>query len=116
MYEKGSPIKVSLNIGEAGMQELEFVGKVVIDGSDFMAIEFDALIIPKVNIRSADSIPGDQPLEQVLGTEREGAILERLKPPKVDNVRFLPLEPEAQKRAPEQKPAQNPQRRHPQKK
>jgi hypothetical protein len=116
MYEKGSPIRVNVNIGEAGLQELEFVGRVVIDGSDFMAIEFDTLIIPKVNIKSADSMPEDQPLEDVLGAEKEGANLERPEPPKVDNVRFLPLEPKERKQAPKPKPAQNPQQRRPKKK
>ncbi len=116
MYEKGSPIKVNVNIGETGLQELEFVGKVVIDGSDFMAIEFDTLIVSKTNIKSAESIPGDQPLEQILGADKEGEGLERPKPPRVENVRFLPLKPEAPKQAPTEKPKQQTQQKRRKKK
>ena len=38
MYEKGSSIKVAVEIGGSGVKELEFIGKVVIDAVDFMAV------------------------------------------------------------------------------
>ena len=50
MYEDGSLIKVVVEVGEDGLKELEFVGRVVVDGSDFMAIQFDTLIIRQVFI------------------------------------------------------------------
>ena len=103
MYEKGSPIKVTVGIGEAGVKELEFIGTVVVDGSDFMAVKFDTIIIPKMDIKSAEPIPADQPLEQVLGAERmAGDGVERPKPPTVENVRFLPVEPEPKTQKPQQ--------------
>jgi len=96
MYEKGSSVKVTIDIGENGVKELEFVGKVVIDGSDFMAVQFDTIIIPKMEIKSADPLPEDQSLEDILGAEKDAAgAIERPEPPKVENVRFLPVEPKA---------------------
>lgn len=100
MYEKGSAIKVTLDISDAGLRELEFVGRVVIDATDFMAIQFDTIIIPKVEIKAAEPLP-DKPLEEVLGTEMaraDGA--ERPKPPKVENVRFLAEQPAAKVKKP----------------
>ncbi len=89
MYEKGTAVRVTLDISSAGLKELEFVGRVVIDATDFMAIQFDTVIIPKVEIKAAEPLP-DKPLEEVLGTEiaRSDGV-ERPKPPKVENVRFL---------------------------
>lgn len=115
MYEKGSPVKVTVEIGEAGVKELEFVGKVVIDGSDFMAVRFDTIILPKMGIKAAEPIPEDQPLEQVLGTERKVSDgVERPKPPKVDNVRFLPIETESQPQEPskpQRRPGKSPRKK-----
>ncbi|RJP21540.1 MAG: hypothetical protein C4520_09630 [Candidatus Abyssobacteria bacterium SURF_5] len=89
MFEKGSPLRVSIDIGGSGVRELHFVGKVVIDAEDFMAIQFDTIILPKMEIKSADQIP-DKPLEEVLGTEISASdAVKRLKPPKVENVRFI---------------------------
>ncbi len=95
MYEKGSSVKVTVDIGDGGIKELEFVGKVVIDATDFMAVQFDTIVIPKMEIKSAELLP-DKPLEEVLGTDRalaEG--VDRPKPPKVEDVRFLTEEQEA---------------------
>lgn len=92
MYEKGSAVRVSVDLGSTGLKELEFLGKVVIDAADFMAIQFDTIIIPKVEIRSAEPLP-DKPLEEVLGTEKAlSDEVDRPKPPKVENVRFLPAD------------------------
>jgi hypothetical protein len=108
MYEDGSLIKIVVEVGEDGLKELEFVGRVVVDGSDFMAIQFDTLIIPKSEIKSADPIPEDKKLEDILGAEKEGVGVERPAPPKVDNVRFLPQEPEKPKQKPQKRPGQKP--------
>lgn len=107
MFEKGSSVKVSINIGDGGVKELDFVGKVVIDGNDFMAVQFDTIIIPKMDIKSAEPIPEGQDIEQVVGSDSsgDGDGLERPKPPTVGNVRFLPRESEAK----EKKPARPPQ-------
>jgi len=89
VYEKGTAVRVTVDISNTGLTELQFVGKVVIDASDFMAIEFDTVIVPKVEIKTAEPLP-DKPLEEVLGTEiavSDG--VNRPKPPKVENVRFL---------------------------
>lgn len=93
MYEKGSSVKVTVDIGQEGIRELEFIGRVVIDGADFMAVQFDTIIIPKVEIASAEPIPEGQDLEQVIGTDKgiEGKV-KRPKPPTVGRVRFLPLD------------------------
>jgi hypothetical protein len=89
MYEKGTSVRVTVDIGEKGISELEFLGRVVIDATDFMAIQFDIVIIPKMQIKSADPLP-DKPLEEVLGTELARVDgVNRPKPPKVENVRFL---------------------------
>ena len=89
MYEKGSSIKVTVDIGNAGVKELEFIGKVVIDETDFMAVQFDTIIIPKMEIKSAEPLP-DKPLEEVLGTVRSREDdVNRPKPPKVEKVRFI---------------------------
>jgi hypothetical protein len=105
MYEKGNSVRVTVEIGDAGLKELEFVGKIVIDATDFMAVQFDTVIIPKMEIKSAELLP-DKPLEEVLGTERskEGGV-DRPKPPKVDQVRFLKgtVEPEDEKPRPQKK-------------
>jgi hypothetical protein len=105
MYEKGSSVKVTLDIGQEGIRELEFVGRVVIDGADFMAVQFDTIIIPKVEITSAEPIPEGQDLEQVIGTDKgiEGNV-DRPKPPTVGRVRFLPLEVQEKKPAQPQPP------------
>jgi hypothetical protein len=98
MYEKGSKVKVTVDISNAGLRELEFIGKVVIDATDFMAIQFDTIIIPKMEIKSSDPVP-DKPLEELLGAElsrSEG--VRAAKPPKVENVRFLFAEGEAKSR------------------
>lgn len=55
MYEKGKSVKITVTVGDSGLKELEFVGRVVIDAVDFMAIQFDTLIIPKMEIKSAES-------------------------------------------------------------
>jgi hypothetical protein len=104
MYEKGSSVKVTVNIGEGGVNELDFIGKVVIDGADFMAVQFDTIIIPKMDIKSAEPIPEGQDLEMVIGTEKgtEGGV-ERPKPPTVGNVRFLSSEPVPQEKKPAQR-------------
>jgi hypothetical protein len=95
MYEKGNTVKVTVNVGDGGLKELEFVGRIVIDATDFMAIQFDTIIIPKMEIKSADLLP-DKPLEEVLGTSiSKNAAVHRSKAPKVENVRFLSQEPEA---------------------
>lgn len=100
MYEKGSAIKVTLDISDAGLRELQFVGRVVIDATDFMAIQFDTIIIPKVEIKAAEPLP-DKPLEEVLGMEIARADgVERPKPPKVENVRFLAEQPDAEVKKP----------------
>ncbi len=113
MYEKGSSVRVTVGIGVDGVTELEFVGKVVIDGSDFMAVQFDTIIIPKMDIKSAEPIPGDQSLEELLGAERMAADgVERPKPPIVENVRFLPPKTEAKTREP-QRPQAPRQPQHP---
>lgn len=115
MYEKGSPVKVTVEIGEQGIKEMEFVGKVVIDGSDFMAVQFDTIIIPKMDIKTAEPIPGDEPLEQILGAERmSGDGVERPTPPRVDNVRFLPVETESPVQKPK-KPTQQSSQQQPKK-
>lgn len=89
MYEKGSSIKITVDVGGSGLRELEFVGRVVIDAVDFMAVQFDTIIVPKMEIKSAESLP-DKPLEEVLGTERSVEDdVNRPKPPKVEGVRFL---------------------------
>ncbi len=89
MYEKGSSVKITVDVGDSGLRELEFVGRVVIDAVDFMAIQFDTLIIPKMEIKSAESLP-DKPLEEILGTQRSVEDdVSRPKPPKVERVRFL---------------------------
>jgi len=111
MYEKGSSVRVTVDIGEAGINELEFVGKVVIDGSDFMAIQFDTIIIPKTEIKGAEPLPEGQDLEQVLGTERKADDVDRPKPPRVEGVRFLPMEPERKKQAPPKRQGQPPRPR-----
>ncbi len=89
MYEKGSPVRVTVGIGDGGIKELEFIGKVVIDASDFMAVQFDTVILPKMEIRAAEPLP-DKPLEEILGTARaaKGGV-DRPKPPKVEGVRFV---------------------------
>jgi hypothetical protein len=114
MYEKGSSVKVTVCIGEAGVTEMEFVGKVVIDGSDFMAVQFDTIIIPKMDIRSAEPIPDGQSLEQLLGAERMAADgVERPKPPTVEDVRFLSQAPEADAQEPQRSQApRQPQQPH----
>jgi len=95
MYEKGSPIRVSVEIGGSGLKELEFIGKVVIDETDFMAVQFDTIIIPKMEIKSAEPLP-DKPLEEVLGTGRSREDnVNRPKPPKVEGVRFIAEKPAA---------------------
>ncbi len=100
MYEKGETIRVTVDISEQGVTELQFIGKVLIDASDFMAIQFDTIIIPKVEIKSAEPVP-EEPLEEVLGTTISHADdVKRPKPPKVENVRFLPLTPEGPKQKP----------------
>lgn len=101
MYEKGSSIRVTVDIGEAGVRELEFIGKVVIDASDFMAVKFDTIIIPKVEIKNAEPLP-DRPLEEVLGAGGgdAGDGVERPKPPEVENVRFLRVEPKGGAKSP----------------
>ncbi len=94
MYEKGNTVKVTVDVGDSGLKELEFVGRVVIDATDFMAIQFDTIIIPKMEIKSADLLP-EKPLEELLGTSMSKAdAVNRPKPPKVENVRFLSQEPE----------------------
>lgn len=88
-YEKGTAVKVTVDISNTGLSELQFVGRIVIDASDFMAIQFDTVIVPKMEIKTAETIP-DKPLEELLGTEisvSDG--VNRPKPPKVENVRFL---------------------------
>ncbi len=98
MFEKGSAVKVTVDISNAGLRELQFVGKVVIDATDFMAIQFDTIILPKMEIRAADPVP-DKPLEEVLGTELSRSDgVRRIEPPKVENVRFLYAEGEAKSR------------------
>jgi hypothetical protein len=98
MYEKGSTVKVSVEIGGSGLKELEFIGRVVLDASDFMAVQFDTIVIPKMEIKSAEPLP-DKPLEEIFGTDKEdGEAVERPKPPKVENVRFLPEESKPQAR------------------
>jgi hypothetical protein len=95
MYEKGSSIRVNVDISESGVRELEFIGEVVIDASDFMAVKFDTIIIPKMDIKNAEPLP-DSPLEEVLGVQETtgaAAVVERPKPPEVENVRFLPVTP-----------------------
>jgi hypothetical protein len=94
MYEKGSAIKVTINIGDGGIKELDFVGKIVIDGNDFMAVQFDTIIIPKVDIKAAEPIPDGKDLEHMMGVDKGsgGGGIERPEPPKVGNVRFLSLE------------------------
>ena len=89
MYEKGSPVRVTVGIGDGGIKELEFIGKVVIDASDFMAVQFDTVILPKMEIRTAEPLP-DKPLEEILGTARaaKGGV-DRPKPPKVEGGRFV---------------------------
>jgi hypothetical protein len=95
MYEKGSSVKITVEVGDSGIKELEFVGRVVIDAVDFMAVQFDTIIIPKMEIKSAEPLP-DKPLEEVLGTERSKEDdVNRPKPPKVEEVRFLEQEHEA---------------------
>jgi hypothetical protein len=95
MYEKGSSIKVNLEIGSSGIKELEFIGKVVIDEADFMAVQFDTIIIPKMEIKSAEPLP-DKPLEEVLGAVRSREDdINRPKPPKVEGVRFIAEGPTA---------------------
>ncbi|MBI5118756.1 hypothetical protein HZA56_19985 [Candidatus Poribacteria bacterium] len=95
MYEKGNTVKVAVNVGDSGLKELAFVGRIVIDATDFMAIQFDTIIIPKMEIKSADLLP-DKPLEEVLGTSiSKNDAVHRPKPPIVENVRFLSQEPEA---------------------
>ncbi|GAB4338548.1 MAG: hypothetical protein Kow0099_12730 [Candidatus Abyssubacteria bacterium] len=89
MYEKGTSVRVTVDMGDKGITELEFLGRVVIDATDFMAIQFDTIIIPKMQIKSADPLP-DKPLEEVLGTELARVDgVNRPKPPKVENVRFI---------------------------
>ncbi len=93
MYEKGSSIKVNVEIGESGVRELEFIGEVVIDASDFMAVKFDTIIISKMDIKNAEPLP-DSPLEEVLGVQEitgAATAAERPKPPEVKDVRFLPI-------------------------
>ncbi len=94
MYEKGKSVKVNVEIGGSGIKELEFIGRVVIDAVDFMAVQFDTVIIPKMEIKSAEPLP-DRPLEEVLGTvmSKEDDV-NRPKPPKVEGVRFLAGEPQ----------------------
>ena len=68
---------------------MEFIGKVVIDASDFMAVQLDTVILPKMEIRAAEPLP-DKPLEEVLGTAKRAKDgVDRPKPPKVEGVRFL---------------------------
>ncbi len=89
MYEKGNLVKVSLEIGGSGIKELQFMGKVVVDAEDFMAIQFDTVILPKMEIKSAEPLP-DKPVEEILGTELSAIdAVNRPKPPKVENVRFI---------------------------
>lgn len=89
MYEKGSPVKVCVEIGPSGIKELQFIGKILIDAEDFMAIQFETVILPKMEIKSADPLP-DKPVEEILGTELSMAdAVNRPKPPKVENVRFI---------------------------
>ena len=107
MYEKGSSVKVTINIGDGGVKELDFVGKVVIDGNDFMAVQFDTIIIPKMDIKSAEPIPEGQDLEQLVGADKSGGDgVERPKPPKVGNVKFLPRESEPKEKKPARPPSQ----------
>lgn len=90
MYEKGNPLKITVDIGASGITKLEFIGKVVLDANDFLAVQFDTLIIPKMDLKTVEPLP-DKPLEEIFGTDREGGeAVERPQPPKVDNVRFLP--------------------------
>jgi hypothetical protein len=97
MYEKGNQVKVAVEIGGGGVKELRFVGRVVVDAEDFMAIQFDTIILPKMEIKSADPLP-DKPIEEILGTELSAIdAVSRPKPPKVENVRFLE-ESEAKKK------------------
>jgi hypothetical protein len=89
MYDKGSSVRITVSLGDSGAKELEFTGTVVIDATDFMAVKFDTIIIPKIEIKSAELLP-DKPLEEVLGTERSrDDDVNRPKPPKVEKVRFL---------------------------
>jgi hypothetical protein len=89
MYEKGSGVKVSIEIGGSGVRELQFLGKVLIDAEDFMAIQFDTVILPKMEIKSAEPVP-DKPVEDILGTDLASSeVVKRPKPPKVENVRFI---------------------------
>jgi hypothetical protein len=114
MYEKGSSVKVTVSIGDGGVKELDFIGKVVIDGNDFMAVQFDTIIIPKMDIKAAEPIPEGQDLEQVVGADKSsgGAGVERPKPPKVGDVRFLSLESESHEKKPA-KPSQTPGQQRP---
>jgi hypothetical protein len=89
MYEKGSPVRVCVEIGPSGIKELQFIGKVLIDAEDFMAIQFDTIILPKMEIKSAEPLP-DRPVEEVLGMELSAIdAVNRLRPPKIENVRFI---------------------------
>jgi len=101
MYEKGSSIKVNVEIGESGVRELEFIGEVVIDANDFMAVKFDTIIIQKMDIKNAEPLP-DCPLEEVLGVQEitgAAAAAERPKPPEVKDVRFLPVKPKSKSKS-----------------
>jgi len=89
MYEKGSQVKVLVELDATGVKELQFLGRVVVDAEDFMAIHFDTVILPKMQIKSADPLP-DKPLEEILGTDLTFMdAINRPKPPKVENVRFI---------------------------
>lgn len=95
MYEKGNPLKITVDIGASGITKLEFIGKVVLDADDFLAVQFDTIVIPKMDLKTVEPLP-DKPLEEVFGTDREGGeAVERPKPPTVENVRFLSEKGEA---------------------
>ena len=99
MYEKDTAVRVTVDLGDTGIKELQFVGRVVIDAEDFMAIQFDTVILPKMEIKSADPLP-DKPLEEVLGTQFSSIDeVNRPKPPKVELVRFIeePAQPKKPK-------------------
>ena len=89
MYEKGSPVRVCVEIGPSRIKELQFIGKVLVDAEDFMAIQFDTIILPKMEIKSAEPLP-DRPVEEVLGMELSAIdAVNRPRPPKIENVRFI---------------------------
>ena len=69
MPEKESNVKVPLDISTIGPGKLESVGTVMIDAPDFMAIQFDTMIVSKTAIESATQFP-DKPLDEQLGARR----------------------------------------------